>query len=120
MSQTSNQEANLVKSLSTTEEGSFENTLEVADDQTQYKSAVDTTLDEIRKLRIIDKELANAKNEDNEDNLQKKKKIDQKSIEENVFKKIKKDNKGKIGIESLVQQQIEDQTEEIEASETLQ
>lgn len=53
-----------MKSLSTTEEGSLENTLESSDDQTQYKSAVDTTLDEIRKLRIIDKELAlDAKNE---------------------------------------------------------
>lgn len=97
-----------MKSLSTTEEGSFESTLEASEDQTQYKSAVDTTLDEIRKLRIIDKELANAKNEDNEENLQKKKKIDQKGIEESVLKKIKKDKKGKGRIETLVQEQIED------------
>jgi len=76
VSQTTTQETNLLTSLSTTEEGSFENTLESAEDQTQYKSAVDTTLDEIRKLRIIDKELANAKNEDNEENEGKKKKID--------------------------------------------
>ena len=41
-----------------------ESSLETSEDQTQYKSAVDTTLDEIRKLRIIDKELASANNED--------------------------------------------------------
>lgn len=120
VAQTTTQETNLLTSLSTTEEGSFENTLESAEDQTQYKSAVDTTLDEIRKLRIIDKELANAKNEDNEENEGKKKKIDQKGIEESVFKKIKKDKHGKGRIETLVQQQIEDQADEIEASETLQ
>lgn len=118
LSQTGTQEANLLKSLSSTEEGSLENTLEGSEDQTQYKSAVDTTLDEIRKLRIIDKELA--VDEVSEKNQVKKNSIDEKGIEESILKKIKKDKHGKGRIETLVQEQIEDQADEIEASQTLQ
>jgi hypothetical protein len=100
LSQTGTQEANLLKSLSSTEEGSLENTLEGSEDQTQYKSAVDTTLDEIRKLRIIDKELA--VDEVSEKNQVKKNSIDEKGIEESILKKIKKDKHGKGRIETLV------------------
>lgn len=60
ISQTATQEANLINSLNTSEEGSLESTLEQSDElaSAQFKSSVDTTLDEIRKLRIIDRELA--------------------------------------------------------------
>lgn len=78
---------------------------------------MDTTLDEIRKLRIIDRELAtDAKNEAND---AKKKQIDEKGIEESVLKKVKGSKGGHGRIETLVQEQIEDQAEEIEASQTL-
>lgn len=49
-------------SLTTAEEGNLEGNLEQAllesGESGQIKSAVDTTLDEIKRLRIIDRELA--------------------------------------------------------------
>lgn len=120
ISQTATQEANLINSLNTSEEGSLESTLEQSDElaSSQFKSSVDTTLDEIRKLRIIDRELASdAKNEASD---AKKKQIDEKGIEESVLKKVKSSKGGHGRIETLVQEQIEDQAEEIEASQTLQ
>jgi hypothetical protein len=58
----SQQEANLLTSLTTAEEGNLEGNLEQAllesGESGQIKSAVDTTLDEIKRLRIIDRELA--------------------------------------------------------------
>lgn len=80
----------------------MENTLDQAEEQqsSQFKSSVDTTLDEIRKLRIIDRELAtDAKNEAIDS---KKKQIDEKGIEESVFKKIKGGKSGHGRVETLV------------------
>lgn len=58
------QEANLLKSLTTAEEGNLESNLESSmlesGESGQVKSAVDTTLEEIKRLRIIDRELAKA------------------------------------------------------------
>ena len=56
-------------------------------------SAVDTTLDEIKKLRIIDKELANAQAAATELKTNKDG-INESLIEEKTVSKLKKDGKG--------------------------
>jgi hypothetical protein len=70
-------------------------------------SSVDTTLDEIRKLRIIDQELAKAQVEAPKP---KKDAINEKLIEERTLSKLTKEvaTRDSGVIEDLVHQQIED------------
>lgn len=71
-------------------------------------SSVDSTLEDIKKLRVIDKELAQANygTQSNYEDIpsEKKKAIDEKEIEENTVAKIKsnKDTKDESKIEQLV------------------
>ena len=76
-------------------EGSLDQTLldSSAAEQAQVPSAVDTTLDEIKKLRIIDKELAQAQ-ATAADLKTNKDGINESLIEEKTVSKLKKDAKG--------------------------
>jgi len=69
-------------------------------------NSVDTTLEDIRKLRVIDKELASANYGTNEP--EKKVNIDEKEIEENTLNQIKTKGKSKNDLEKMVQDQIVD------------
>ena len=83
-------------------------------------NSVDTTLEDIRKLRVIDKELASANFGGHEEFSGKKDKIDEKEIEENTLNAIKTKGRSKKDLESMVQDQIQDQANQIEDSQTLQ
>lgn len=74
------------------------------------QSAVDTTLEEIQKLRIIDKELAKAQAATS-DTKTNKDGINEHLIEERTLSKLKKGAaaKDKGVVEDLVEQQIDDQ-----------
>lgn len=99
-------------------EGSLDQTLldSSAAEEVQVPSAVDTTLDEIKKLRIIDKELANAQAAAT-DLKTNKDGINESLIEDRTVSKLKKDARGSEKdhsiahgvIAALVQEQIEDQ-----------
>ena len=82
-------------------------------------SAVDTTLDEIRKLRIIDQELAKAQVEAPK---AKKDAINENLIEERTLSKLKKEtsSRDKGAIEDLVHQQIEDQVTKMDDEQLMQ
>jgi hypothetical protein len=67
-------------------------------------NSVDTTLEDIRKLRVIDKELASANYGTYEP--EKKDHIDEKEIEENTLNQIKTKGKSKNDLEKMVQDQI--------------
>ena len=84
------------------------------------RSAVDTTLEEIQKLRIIDKELAKAQAASPE--TKPSKTINENLIEERTLNKLKKEPaaKEKSVVEDLVQQQIEDQVTQIEDQQAMQ
>jgi len=81
-------------------------------------NSVDTTLEDIRKLRVIDKELASANYGTSEP--EKKDHIDEKEIEENTLNQIKTKGKSKNDLEKMVQEQIVDQANQIEDTQTLQ
>jgi hypothetical protein len=85
------------------------------------QSAVDTTLEEIQKLRIIDKELASAQAATG-DTKGSKDGINEHLIEERTLSKLKKDaaSKDKGVIEDLVQQQIEDQVTKMDDQQVMQ
>jgi len=101
----------LLKSLSGEEEGSQESSLDQtlldssSTEQSQLQSSVDTTLEEIQKLRIIDKELAKAQAATTETKTSKEG-INENLIEERTLSKLKKEasSKDKGAIEDLVQQ----------------
>lgn len=63
-------------------------------------NSVDTTLEDIRKLRVIDKELAQANYGSSEP--EKKDHIDEKEIEENTLNQIKSKGKSKNDLEKMV------------------
>lgn len=103
MHQTAAQEANLVKSLA--EENSTENLEETTLAETAEASynAVDTTLEDIRKLRVIDKELANANYGTSSDEASPKKDhIDEQEIEEKTVNEIKSKRHSKDDLEKIV------------------
>lgn len=109
---TSAQQQSLLKSLNGEEEGSQEGSLDQtlldssSTEQSSVQSAVDTTLEEIQKLRIIDKELAKAQAATNEAKTNKDG-INENLIEERTLSKLKKDAspaKDKGAIEDFVQQ----------------
>jgi hypothetical protein len=79
-------------------------------------TAVDSTLAEIKKLRIIDSELAMA-NGDPEPASQPDE-IDEQSIESSTLEQLG-DNKDRPTVETLVQQQIQDQVDKIDDHNTL-
>ena len=67
-------------------------------------NSVDTTLEDIRKLRVIDKELSSANYGAGSDELlAKKDHIDEKEIEENTLNQIKTKGKSKNDLERMVQ-----------------
>ena len=82
-------------------------------------NSVDTTLEDIRKLRVIDKELAKANYGGSEEFSAKKDHIDEQEIEENTLNQIKK-GKSKNDLEKMVQDQINEQANQIEDNQTLQ
>lgn len=104
------QQQSLLKSLSgeedATQEGSLDQTLleSSSTEQSQMQSSVDTTLEEIQKLRIIDKELAKAQAATAD--VKTKDGINENLIEERTLSKLKKEaaSKDKGVIEDLVQQ----------------
>lgn len=108
-------------------DGALESTLEQqlvrSTDQLQSQSAVDATLEEIQRLRIIEAELAKANIGSSETSNQKV--INQNQIETETLNKVKAEMKGKAGhkdklrVEELVQQQIEAQANTIEDIDTL-
>ena len=89
------------------QEGSLDQTLldSSSTEQSQMQSSVDTTLEEIQKLRIIDKELAKAQAA-TADVKTSKDGINENLIEERTLSKLKKEpsSKDKGVIEDLVQQ----------------
>lgn len=89
------------------QEGSLDQTLldSSSAEQSQMQSSVDTTLEEIQKLRIIDKELAKAQAA-TADVKTNKDGINENLIEERTLSKLKKEpsSKDKGVIEDLVQQ----------------
>lgn len=110
-------------------EGSLDQTLldSSAAEEVQVPSAVDTTLDEIKKLRIIDKELANAQAAAT-DLKTNKDGINESLIEDRTVSKLKKDARGSEKdhsiahgvIAALVQEQIEDQVTKMDDKQTMQ
>jgi len=67
-------------------------------------NSVDTTLEDIRKLRVIDKELSSANyGAASDELLAKKDHIDEKEIEENTLNQIKTKGKSKKDLERMVQ-----------------
>ena len=78
-------------------------------------SAVDSTLEEIKKLRIIDSELAMANGDDASSQPDK---IDEESIESSTLEQLG-GNKDRPTVETLVQQQIQDQVAKIDDHNTL-
>ena len=92
------------------EEGSLEGSLDQtlldssSVEQNSMQSAVDTTLEEIQKLRIIDKELAKA--QATTADAKPSKGINENLIEERTLSKLKKEaaTKDKGAVEDLVQQ----------------
>ena len=94
----------------------------MADSEVQSESAVDTTLEELAKLHAIDKELAKVQAQEKDKGKKNKKEIDQNQIEASTLKELKSKggptSKDQKRIESMVQQQIEQQVNQIEDSET--
>jgi len=107
--QESQQESSVEQASSETQSG----------EQSSMVSAVDTTLDEIRKLRIIDQELAKAQVEAPK---AKKDAINENLIEERTLSKLKKEtsSRDKGAIEDLVHQQIEDQVTKMDDEQLMQ
>ena len=67
-------------------------------------NSVDTTLEDIRKLRVIDKELSSANyGAASDELLAKKYHIEEKEIDENTFTQIKTKGKSKNDLERMVQ-----------------
>jgi len=83
-------------------------------------TSVDTTLDEIRKLRIIDQELARAQASSGA--KPGKDVINENLIEERTLSRLKKDTpaRDKGVIEDLVHQQIEDQVTRMDDAQLMQ
>lgn len=79
-------------------------------------TAVDSTLEEIKKLRIIDSELAKAGGDS--EGAQARDKIDEKQIEASTMEQLG-GSTDKPAIETLVQQQVQDQVEKIDSRNTL-
>ena len=78
-------------------------------------SAVDSTLEEIQKLRIIDNELARASGEDTPAQPDR---INEQAIESTTLQQLG-DRKDRPTVESLVQQQIQDQADRIDSANAL-
>jgi hypothetical protein len=78
-------------------------------------SAVDSTLEEIQKLRIIDSELARASGEDTPAQPDR---INEQAIESTTLQQLG-DRKDRPTVESLVQQQIQDQADRIDSATAL-
>lgn len=102
--QSSLAEANLLKQLESQE--------------TTQGSSVDSTLLEIQKLHVIEDELA----ANNKESKKSKDKIDQNLIELQTLSKVKSQGgkKDRSAIEAMVQDQIQDQANQIEDTQTLQ
>lgn len=81
-------------------------------------SAVDSTLEEIKKLRIIDSELAKRSGSEDSESAQAGDKIDEKQIEATAMEQLG-GAKDRPAIESLVQQQVQDQVDKIDSRNTL-
>ena len=84
-------------------------------------TSVDTTLDEIRKLRIIDQELARVQASSGSAKPGKEA-INENLIEERTLSRLKKDTpaRDKGAIEDLVHQQIEDQVTRMDDAQLMQ
>lgn len=121
------QSQSLLKSLANEDESQQEGSLDQvasessAGEQGTMLTSVDTTLDEIRKLRIIDQELAKAQATGGPAKPSKDG-INENLIEERTLSKLKKEtpSRDKGTIEDFVHQQIEDQVTRMDDAQLMQ
>lgn len=109
-------QSSMLHSLEAADAGTLEMLATQSVLETEGGSAVDSTLEEIKKLRIIDSELAKAGGDS--EGAQARDKIDEKQIEASTMEQLG-GSMDKPAIETLVQQQVQDQVEKIDSRNTL-